>query len=97
MAAGPSKEQVTRAIRKHLQQARHDYGGTYIKGTVTTYPTVRMEGKWALFAFLQRASNGEACLFFHASTYEGGRVHYGPHKFTVKEAMDAAGISRQAQ
>jgi len=97
MGAGPTKEQVSQAIRRSLQQARRDYGGTYIKGGKNWYPTLTLDGKWTLYVHLQRASNGEACLIFHATVYENGRVHYCPHKLNVVEAMNAAGIPRLAQ
>jgi len=32
MGAGPTKEQVTNAIRSSLQKAQAEFGGSYVKG-----------------------------------------------------------------
>ena len=68
MGAGPTKEQVTNAIRSSLQKAQAEFGGSYVKGTPSTYATLAGDS-WQLMVRLLRASNGEAALMFEVRKY----------------------------
>lgn len=90
MGAGPSRGQVTRAIRERLYKAQRTYGGRYERGTASTYACLIGDG-WQLFPRLLRASNGEAALQWLVRT-DPPNVTGPEPDFNIDRLMKAAGI-----